>query len=172
MRLTDLLNPNRSRFHDPYYRLRSLQEVQVAARQGVRIDVNQATVDDWLRLPGLSIHQARSLVALRSSGVAFHCIDDIAAALGLPIQRVQPLVPILQFCFYEDEPNLLLPQIVEVNVASAEQLLSVPGIEPELVRWIVSDRQQNGTYRTLVDLQRRLGLSAELMGQLMHYLRV
>ncbi|NJN21119.1 MAG: helix-hairpin-helix domain-containing protein [Leptolyngbya sp. RL_3_1] len=34
----------------------------MAAALGVRIDVNRATVDDWLRLPGLSIHQAHRLV--------------------------------------------------------------------------------------------------------------
>ena len=48
--------------NDPYYRFQSLQEIAIAAELGIKIDVNQATVDDWLRLPGLSIHQARSLV--------------------------------------------------------------------------------------------------------------
>ncbi|MBN3922070.1 MAG: ComEA family DNA-binding protein, partial [Nostoc sp. NMS4] len=50
--------------NDPYYRLQSGEEIQIAAQLGIRIDANQATVDDWLRLPGLSIHQARSLVEL------------------------------------------------------------------------------------------------------------
>ena len=49
---------------DPYYRFKSAFEIAVAADLGVKIDVNQANVDDWLRLPGISIHQARQLVAL------------------------------------------------------------------------------------------------------------
>lgn len=65
---------------DPYYRLRSFEEVALAAAIGIKIDVNQATVDDWLRLPGISIHQGRSLVQLTSQGVQFYSLDDVAAA--------------------------------------------------------------------------------------------
>ena len=99
------LRPGKGFFHahlrDPYYRFRSIQELQTAARMGVRIDVNQASVDDWLRLPGLSIHQARTLVSLNQTGVLFHCLEDVAHALKVPLPRLQPLAPILQFCYYE-----------------------------------------------------------------------
>ena len=55
-------HPIRARLqNDPYYRLQSAEEIAIAAELGIRIDVNQASVDDWLRLPGISIHQARSL---------------------------------------------------------------------------------------------------------------
>lgn len=85
---------------DPHYRLRSTREIAVAAALGVKIDANRASVDDWLRLPGLSIHQARSLVDLNRSGVQFYCLEDIAAALGLPLQQIQPLEPLLSFRYY------------------------------------------------------------------------
>jgi DNA uptake protein ComE-like DNA-binding protein len=87
--------------NNPYYRFQSLQEIQVAVSLGVRIDVNQACVDDWLRLPGLSIHQARSLAKLSESGVQFYCIEDIATALSLPLQRLKPLEQILSFQYYD-----------------------------------------------------------------------
>ncbi|HEY9302535.1 MAG TPA: ComEA family DNA-binding protein, partial [Phormidium sp.] len=64
---------------DPYYRFQSLEEVALAASLGIKIDANEATVDDWLRLPGLSIHQARSLVELTRNGIQFHCLEDVAA---------------------------------------------------------------------------------------------
>lgn len=59
------------RLQDPYYRFQSVEELRLAAVLGVRLDVNQASVDDWLRLPGLSIHQARLLVTLNQSGCSF-----------------------------------------------------------------------------------------------------
>ena len=85
---------------DPYYRLQSAEELQMAAELGMGIDANQATVDDWLRLPGLSIHQGRSLVELSRAGVVFYCVEDVAAALGLPVQRLEPLKPMLNFNYY------------------------------------------------------------------------
>ena len=70
--------------NDPYYRFGSLAELPIAAELGIKIDVNSATIDDWLRLPGLSIHQARALVALQQAGLELYSIEDLAAALGMP----------------------------------------------------------------------------------------
>jgi DNA uptake protein ComE-like DNA-binding protein len=153
--------------HDPYYRLHP-EEIPIAAKLGVKIDVNQAGVDDWLRLPGFSIHQARSLVALSQSGVPFHCLEDIAAALSLPIQRLQPLAPVLQFCYYSGEAEL--PSRINPNTASIEMLTQVPAIDLFLARAIVQQRQR-GAYRTLADLQRRLELPGNLTAEIMHYLQ-
>ncbi len=155
--------------NDPYYRFQSLDEIRVAVSLGIRIDVQQAIVDDWLRLPGLSIHQARMLTQLSNSGVQFYCVEDIAAALGLSIQRLKPLEPILQFCYYPPE-SLYLIQRVNPNTATIEALEQVPGVKPVLARTIVQNRSTNGTYKNLADLQQRLSLPSQLMADLMHYL--
>jgi DNA uptake protein ComE-like DNA-binding protein len=161
----------RHRFlQDPYYRFQSIAELQAAAALGIKLDVNRASVDDWLRLPGLSIHQARALVMLNQAGVQFHCLEDVAAALGQPVQRLQPLAPILQFCYYERD-GLDVIQWVNPNQASAEQLIQLPGTDAALVQKIMTERQRRGPYRNLIDLQQRLGLPGHLIAELMHYLR-
>lgn len=154
--------------NDPYYRLRSNEEIAVAAALGIRIDVNQANVDDWLRLPGLSIHQARSLVELCRSGVQFYCIEDIAAALSLPLQRVKPLEPLLKFCYYDDA--ISPSQRINPNTATVEELAQIPVMELALAQAVVENRSIAGAYRNLVDFQRRLSLPGHLVAQLMHYL--
>ena len=156
--------------HDPYYRLQSAQEIAIAASLGMTIDVNQASVDDWLRLPGLSIHQARTLFDLTSLGMQFCCLEDIAAALGMPVGRLLPLKPILSFCYYDAEsPGT--PQLVHPNTASAEQLSKIPAVDLFLARAIVQNRLEAGNYRNLADFQRRLALKAQLIADLMYYLR-
>ncbi|NJR66662.1 MAG: ComEA family DNA-binding protein [Leptolyngbyaceae cyanobacterium CRU_2_3] len=157
--------------NDPYYRLQSAAEVRLAAELGVKIDVNRACVDDWLRLPGLSIHQARSLVSLVQAGVQFHSIEDIAAALSLPTQRLLPLLPVLQFCYY-DADSLTEIQPVNLNAASLEMLTQIPAVDLFLAKAIIHNRQTQGTYRSIADLQQRLALSGELTAQLMHYLSI
>lgn len=156
--------------NEPYYRLRSLEEVEFAASLGVQIDVNQATVDDWLRLPGLSIHQARSLTNLTRSGVQFHCLEDVAAALGMPVERLKPLQPVLKFCYYDTE-SLYTICTVNPNSATVEMLMQIPIVDNFLARAIVNDRNRNGTYRDLANLQQRLYLPGQVIAELMHYLR-
>jgi DNA uptake protein ComE-like DNA-binding protein len=154
--------------HDPYYRLQSNEEIAVAAALGIRIDVNQASIDDWLRLPGLSIHQARSLVQLSRSGVQFYCLEDIAAALNVPLQRLKPLEPMLKFCYYDDA--ISPSQRINPNTATVENLVQIPAMELTLAQAVVENRTLGGPYRNLVDFQRRLSLPGQLTAQLMHYL--
>lgn len=168
-------NPNwqaiRARIqYDPYYRLQSAEEIAIAVALGIQIDANQASVDDWLRLPGISIHQARTLYELTSMGVQFCCLEDIAAALGVSVQRLKPLQPILRFCYYDPE-SLSTPQPINPNTASAEQLTKIPGVDLFLARAIVQNRLDGGAYRNLADFQRRLSLNPQLVSQLMYYLR-
>ncbi len=171
----DRLNPNWQAIrlkiqYDPYYRLQSAQEIVIAAGLGMTIDVNQASVDDWLRLPGLSIHQARTLFDLTSLGMQFCCLEDIAAALGMPVGRLLPLKPILSFCYYDAESPATL-QLVHPNTASVEQLSKIPGVDLFLARAIVQNRLEAGNYRNLADFQRRLALNPQLVSDLMYYLR-
>jgi DNA uptake protein ComE-like DNA-binding protein len=172
---TDRLNPNwqtiRAKIQsDPYYRLQSAEEIAIAAALDIKIDVNQASVDDWLRLPGISIHQARSLVELTGSGVQFCCLEDLAAALSCPVQRLKPLQPLLSFCFYDAE-SLSTPQQINPNLASVEQLTKIPAIDLFLARAIIQNRLEVGSYRNLADFQRRLSLNPQLTSELMYYLR-
>jgi DNA uptake protein ComE-like DNA-binding protein len=154
---------------DPYYRFRSVEEIKIAAELGVKINVNQASIDDWLRLPGFSIHQARSLVELVGMGVQLLCIEDVAAAINLPVQRLLPFDSILHFEYYHPLSSLN-PQRVNVNLASLAEIDALPVINNDLSTKIAIERQENGAYRNLADLQRRLGLDSKITSRLMYYL--
>lgn len=164
------IHPLRRRLQqEPYYRFQSFEELHLAASWGVHIEANTASVDDWLRLPGLSIHQARSLRQLVEQGIAFNCIEDIAAALAIPLQQVQPWEPMLQFCYYGLEQRLE-PMAIDVNTATAEQLATIPAVDIFLGRAIAHTRK-NGPYKDLADLQHRLRLTAHVTTELLHYLK-
>lgn len=154
--------------NDPYYRFQSLSEIAIAVELGIRIDVNQASVDDWLRLPGFSIHQARSLVDLVGIGVQLVCLEDVAAAISLPVQRLKPLEPILHFEYY-DRLSPLSPQKINPNTASLAEIEKINLLDAELAGKIVENRQKNGKYLNLGDLQRRIGLDGQVTAQLMYY---
>lgn len=151
----------------PFARLASPDEVPIAVALGIRINVNQATVDDWLRLPGLSIHQARTLTTLRQHGIAFYCIEDISAALGIPCEQLKSFQPLLQFYYYE--PESLTPIPIGLNQATPEQLLALPGMSATLVNRIVRERARS-RYTTWNDFHSRLQLTPEQTACWLHYL--
>ncbi|MBD1918376.1 MULTISPECIES: ComEA family DNA-binding protein [Cyanophyceae] len=158
-----------ARLSQPSYRLQSYQEVEAAAKLGFTLDVNRATVDDWLRLPGLSIRQAQGLVRLRQAGVQFNCLEDLAAALGTAPTQLTPLAAVLSFCYYEEHCDTL--PTVSLNQATVSCLVRLPGVPVALAEAIVWERSHRGPYQDLADLQKRLGLPPDLVQTLMYYLR-
>ncbi|MEM9504993.1 MAG: ComEA family DNA-binding protein [Cyanobacteria bacterium P01_E01_bin.43] len=164
-------HPARARLQrDPLARLDSLEEVVIAADLGITIDVNQATIDDWLRLPGLSIHQARTLATLSQNGVVFCGLDDIAAALGISIRALEPLSPILAFCYYDPE-SLVAAQSTSLNQATVGQLMALPGMSARVAEQIINERRRS-PFLNWSDAHHRLRLSAAQTSQWMHYLNV
>jgi DNA uptake protein ComE-like DNA-binding protein len=162
------LDRHRQILQDPHYRFQSLTELATAAELGVKIDANRATVDDWLRLPGISIHQAKSLVTLQNAGVEFYAIEDVAAALGMPVQRIQSWSLVLSFQYRH--PDLQILQF-DVNQATADELQQLTDISPNLAQTIVDNRLEQGRYQDLVNFQQRLGLPGALLANLMHHLK-
>lgn len=134
------------------------------------LDANQASVEDWLRLPDLSIHQARRLTELSQQGVQFHSLEDLAAALNLAPGQLQPWADRVQFCYYEPQDGAM-PVLLDPNQASREQLEGLPGMTPERVQAWIQQRQQS-PFQSLPDLSQRLRLPGEMTQVLMHYLKV
>jgi DNA uptake protein ComE-like DNA-binding protein/TM2 domain-containing membrane protein YozV len=137
----------------------------------ISIDVNQANLDDWLSLSGISLNQARSLVALSHSGVKFYCIEDVAAALGVSANRLKPWEALLNFSYYDQDSIVEIVELVNPNTASVANLVKVPGIDLSSAEAIVQNRLTFGHFRDLVDFQQRLQLSGAAIAELMHYLR-
>jgi DNA uptake protein ComE-like DNA-binding protein/TM2 domain-containing membrane protein YozV len=139
----------------------------IAAPSPAPIDVNQASIDDWLTLPGISIHQARSIVQISQSGVQYHDLEDLAAVLGIPAAQLTALSDRLQFCYY-DGPDI---DRLDPNLATAAELSRLPGLDANWADRIIQERENHGPYRNLAHLQQRLKLSGELLSQAMHSLR-
>jgi competence protein ComEA len=69
--------------------------------------------------------------------------------------------------------NKLAPgQTLDVNTASEEQLVQLPGVGPGLARRIVDFRQQNGLFQTIDDLQNVPGIGPSKFDRLAPYVRL
>ena len=165
------LNPLKKKLaQDTYYRFRSVDEVHLGVKSGVHIDANRATVDDWLRLPGFSIHQARALVELSRSGTPLTCWEDVAAITGIGLSRLQALGDAVRFYYY-DPDSTLTPRQVNVNVTTLEELAAIPAVDSTLAQRLIYNRQRFGAYKDWLDLKRRLQLPPPVITALLPYVR-
>lgn len=153
---------------NPYYRFQSAIEVKIAGELGIKIDANRATVDDWLRLPGISIIQAKNLVEITNSGIHFLCLEDVASALGISPLQIQFWESVLYFGYYATD-SFISPAKINPNNATLNQLKNIPNLEEEIAKKIIIERESNGKYLHIGNLQKRLNLSTDFAYHLMAY---
>jgi len=137
-----------------------------------RFDVNLIGERELAMLPGMGPTRARQAVALRESLGGFHSFDHFAEKVGFAADERERLRPI----FLEAAPAspsweeyTVLPDgrhILEINLASAAALATLPGIDHELARRAVSLRGTDGPYASTEDFRFRLGLPVEALVQL------
>jgi DNA uptake protein ComE-like DNA-binding protein len=146
---------------NPGLRLRDAEEVRHAAALGWRLDVNQATAADWIRLPGCSAERADLLARLRAGGVQLSGPEDLQAVLGLDGATLASWLPLLSFRWYGDAVAAG-PAAVAVNLASAAELARLPGLTPERSQRLQRERRRS-PFRDLAELGERLCLPAEVV---------
>lgn len=159
-RLAFIANPRR--------RLTSDTDLRLAQELGMGIDINRASIDDLLRLPGMSIIEARRIVEARSSSGPYLSADELVERAEISANKVRNLEALLQFCYYETTPALTTH--CDINDASASELAQIEGISAALADRIVLEREAHGEYASLSELRDRLALPARTVARLVNRL--
>ncbi len=92
---------------------------------------------------------------------------------GLPLNRLGAYIP-GNVAPAQESPGGQSGTIsgLNVNTASYDELITVPGIGPTLARRIVTYRTENGPFRSLGELLNVSGIGNSTLNELKHYLRV
>lgn len=69
-------------------------------------------------------------------------------------------------------PGLLEGETIDLNTASQADLERLPGIGPSRARDIITERQENGPFRTVDELTRVKGIGKSILEELRPYARV
>jgi DNA uptake protein ComE-like DNA-binding protein len=144
---------------DPQRRLQDPNEVRHAAALGWRLDVNRASGDDWLRLPGITPAQVDLLLRLQRGGVQLSGLDDLVRLLELPRGQAAAWEPLLLFRWYGDgAPLHSSPRPVDLNHAPGAALeRELPQLDAVRRARLLRERQR-APFSDLADLQHRLQL--------------
>ena len=157
---------------DPQRRLQDPSEVRHAAALGWRLDVNRASADDWLRLPGITPAQVDLLLRLQRGGVQLSGLDDLERLLELPRSQATAWEPLLLFRWYGDgAPLQASPRPVDLNHAPGAALeRELPQLDAVRRGRLLRERQR-APCLDLADLQQRLQLPPALVEELIGKVR-
>jgi DNA uptake protein ComE-like DNA-binding protein len=120
-----------------------------------KIDINECTKDDMVRILGLPIVYANDIESLQNEGYLFTHAEELSEIAGVPESHVRRIAPMICFSYnYQKESQFTWKRL---NVLSPEELIE-SGLDGVVAEKIVRERQSKGAYKSVVDVKRRTGL--------------
>lgn len=153
------------------------------------INVNTATEEELMTLPGVNRMTARNIVEYRQVIGRFNKVEDLALVSGIGADKLNLIRP--EICVHRkkhtgnsntpsrapsqdslsstDELSCVQP-CVDINTANVFSLMTIRGIDQELAANIVDYRDRKGPFHVLEDLLKVRGMTNVLLSTLRHRL--
>ncbi len=120
-----------------------------------KIDINECTKDDLVRVLGLPIVYANDIESLQNEGYIFTYAEELSEIAGVPASHVRRIAPMICFSYnYQKEASFTWKRL---NILSVEEL-TASGLDRVVAEKIVTERQIKGEYKSVIDVKRRTGL--------------
>jgi competence protein ComEA len=144
-----------------------------------RIDPNTAPPEQLARLPRIGPALADRIVAHRQANGAFRSLEDLRAVPGIGPALLAGIAPHLTLTPAAESrppaapgpsPQASAPGTgvgsagsggdsrIDVNSASAAELVALPGVGPAIAQRIVEHRERHGRFRSFADLEAVSGI--------------
>ncbi|XP_055510974.1 endonuclease/exonuclease/phosphatase family domain-containing protein 1 [Leucoraja erinacea] len=147
-----------------------------------RLNINTATEEELMTLPGVNRMVAQNIVAYRECIGGFKKVEDLALVSGVGAARLAQVK--LEICVASSKSvgsaqhspgstrrdpyseTLWSASRVNINLASAAQLAGLRGVTDEIARGIVSYRKERGPFETVDDLAKVASVGWSLLERL------
>lgn len=156
-----------------------------------RLNINTATEEELMTLPGVTRAVARSIVEYREYIGGFKKVEDLALVSGVGATKLEQVK--FEICvsskgssaqhspsslrrdlLVEQQPHHLatttvpLTPRVNINTATPAQLMSIRGLTEKMAVSIVDYRREHGPFRSVEDLVRMGGINAAFLDRIRH----
>ncbi|MBI4513852.1 MAG: helix-hairpin-helix domain-containing protein [Gemmatimonadetes bacterium] len=159
---------------------------------GTRLDLNRATEAELDRLPGVGPALAREIVHHREVHGAFVWLEDLERVPGVGaalLDRIRDRVALPSRPGHPGKSGAGLAGLVaarggggvsfgapstllELNRATAEELVRIPGIGPKRAAQILAVREARGGFRSVDDLLEVPGIGPKTLARVRPFVRV
>ena len=158
-----------------------------------RLDLNRARAAELNQLPGIGPHLAERIAGYRKTHGPFQRIEDLRKVSGIgpkTLERIKAWVCVDASDVVSETPlpqtsrsakstasgkskkeALLTGQLININLASQEELQRLPRIGPKLSERIIDERAK-GPFKSLDDLRRVKGIGPKTLANLRPYITV
>ena len=129
------------------------------------IDINSADATEWMQLRGIGAGYAKRILNFREKLGGFLTVDQVGETFGLPDTTFQKIKPYL----VADTQAL---RRININEASAQELMAHPYIDGRTAKNIIAFREQHGNFSAVEQLLKIGSIDEALFLRIAPYLTV
>lgn len=126
----------------------------------LRLDINQATPDDWKKLRGIGDVLAQRIVRFREKTGGFISVEQVRKTYGISDSLWTTIRP---FLFTDKQPATSL---LDINKATVGDIVNHTGISWAIANSIITYRNQIGSYLSIDDLKKIAVVSDSVFEQI------
>ncbi|XP_054620619.1 endonuclease/exonuclease/phosphatase family domain-containing protein 1 [Dunckerocampus dactyliophorus] len=142
-----------------------------------RLNINAATEEELMTLPGVNRTVAQSIVEYRDCIGGFKKVEDLALVSGIGATKLEAIK--LEICVSsrtsssQHSPSSLRKDFdqqpccgMNINMATPAQLMSVRGITEKIAQNIIAYRTERGPFKSIEDLVRVKHINGSLLDKI------
>ncbi|MCS7174935.1 ComEA family DNA-binding protein [Pseudothermotoga sp.] len=150
---------------------RKVQQSTVTSRKSVElpIDLNSATEQELMSLPGIGQSKAKAIIEYRQKNGPFRTLSDLERVPGIGKKTIEKLAPYVNLSSIEAESKNNGKFKVNVNTARLEELMELPGIGEVKALEIIKMRQQM-RFSKPEDLLKVPGIGSKTLEKIVDYI--
>ncbi|KAM4539811.1 endonuclease/exonuclease/phosphatase family domain-containing protein 1 [Odontesthes bonariensis] len=142
-----------------------------------RLNINTATEEELMTLPGVSRAVAQHIVEYRDCIGGFKKVEDLALVSGIGATKLEVIK--LEICVFSrtsssqhspsslrKDPDHQSSTGININTATPAQLMSIRGMTEKIVKNIVAYRTEHGPFKSIEDLVRVNSINSSLLDKI------
>ena len=154
----------------------------VSSESCERIDINVATKEDLISLPGIGPTRATTIVSYRDKNGRFPTVDNLTDVPGIgnvTLEKLRPFLiagadvaPTAPKSPESTSSDTTPSDLVNINIGTTDDLITLSGIGPTMAARIIAYREMHGPFLSKESLQEVKGIGPSTLEKLRSYFEV
>lgn len=136
------------------------------------ININNATEDELLLLPGINHHLAENIIQYRQLNRGFKKLDELLLINGITYSIYERIRYDLKIDLSSEKLPSNKKKLININVATNNELCTIPDLTPILIKRIIERRERKGPFRFIEDLLKIKGMNYIILANIRSYITV